>query len=355
MRPQVSASTIRRSANPAVDFYSLDDACRTCAWSMIAGASLPSLDRLADPNADETAAEERYAQEHERHLADFGEGLRSGSVGTYWISKAWLAGQRTCRENVGRPLIWLRRLVLAVAVYAPSRIGDRSRSECRPLGSRRDLPPRVAPAHDQAETNHQCRGQHATLSRCGIGSLPGQAAAVLQTVFPAWTTLDDSSRPCSICVTEHEERETIKGDLHQVARAEKVRRDALRGSALKMLAVQAQGPCLDRRQAPLSTRRHRRLSRPSGCVASSSQSVSRLTLAVVEWIRRWSDWTRDPIKYDRPDAIDNRRYICEHNLLVVDLANEEDTLDSGRVGAVMMHEWDAIKKLSVVSSPKRPL
>ncbi|KAI0273307.1 cysteine proteinase [Gloeopeniophorella convolvens] len=136
------------------------------------------------------------------------------------------------------------------------------------------------------------------------------AYALLRTLFPSWTTLSDEGDRCEVCDVLVESSREDKRELRKKAEEEKARLKHMQENAL------------------------------NGNTALLEDVACALVPAT--FVREWKLWILRPGHHPRPAGLSNASYICDHDLLALDL-NSGD-LDRS-VCLVRRSDWDVLEEL----------
>ncbi|KAF8503303.1 cysteine proteinase [Russula emetica] len=137
-----------------------------------------------------------------------------------------------------------------------------------------------------------------------------KAFTLLKKLFPSWVTLSDAVGPCAVCDTLAETSLEDKRELRKKAEEEKAKLKHMQENAL------------------------------SGNTALLENVACALVPA--SFVREWKLWILRPGHHPRPDRLDNSPFLCDHDLLALDL-NRGD-LDRS-VCLVRRPDWDVLEDL----------
>ncbi|KAH9993782.1 cysteine proteinase [Russula vinacea] len=137
-----------------------------------------------------------------------------------------------------------------------------------------------------------------------------EAFTHLKRLFPLWDTLSDAVGPCAMCDTLAESSREDKRELRKKAEEEKARLKHMQENALN----------------------------------GNTALLENVACALVPagFVREWKLWILRPGHHPRPAYLDNSPFLCDHDLLALDL-NRGD-LDRS-VCLVRRSDWDALEEL----------
>ncbi|KAH9981004.1 hypothetical protein BGW80DRAFT_1267806 [Lactifluus volemus] len=137
-----------------------------------------------------------------------------------------------------------------------------------------------------------------------------KAFALLKTLFPSWVTLSEGVGPCPVCDALAENSREDDRELRKKAEEEKARLKHMHEYVVNgNLALLEDVPC---------------------------------ALVPASFLREWRLWILKPTRHTRPARLDNSPYLCDHNLLALDLNGGD--LDRS-VCLIRRPDWDTLEEL----------
>ncbi|CAG7854462.1 Ubiquitin carboxyl-terminal hydrolase 48; AltName: Full=Deubiquitinating enzyme 48; AltName: Full=Ubiquitin thioesterase 48; AltName: Full=Ubiquitin-specific-processing protease 48 [Serendipita indica DSM 11827] len=147
------------------------------------------------------------------------------------------------------------------------------------------------------------------------------ARDVLQGLFPDWTPLPKHTRPCDGCLLQAEEAAIDAEELATISQTE----------SRELKSFDVHNP-LTNRKVLLGVK---------------------YAIAPASWVRKWVDWTKNPRRRPRPQAIDNSSFLCSHGLLAFDPNDHLEVTDS--IALLWETQWRKIEAMYPGSGPFIPI
>ncbi|KAL0577943.1 hypothetical protein V5O48_004050 [Marasmius crinis-equi] len=237
-----------------------------------------TLEDLCDVCVRQEFAERLYQIEHPRLVAQFNELDHGPENSGYWISKAWIRD-------------WLlQKPKMHTTSY--------------------DDPPPDAPDYDQVHCEHG----KLSLNTVGRRRISVEACEMLTGLFPQWNPVPIEEEACSVCEALLYERKSSSLEHRKRAEEEKIK--------LKRMYDHA---C-------------------NAGLTGTNSFLENVNLAIIpsSFFRRWRLWLTKPSENDRPEALDNSVFFCEHDMLLFDPRTYH--LDED-LAAILREEWDVLAQM----------
>ena len=155
-----------------------------------------------------------------------------------------------------------------------------------------------------------------------------QAFTLLKTLFPSWVTLSDAVGQCAVCDTLAETSREDMRELRKRTEEEKVSGQRLYSHQHHLLT------------SPAGETKHMQENALNGNTALLENVACALVPS--SFVREWKLWILRPGHHTRPTRLDNSPFLCDHDLLALDL-NRGD-LDRS-VCLVRRPDWDVLEEL----------
>jgi hypothetical protein len=138
-----------------------------------------------------------------------------------------------------------------------------------------------------------------------------KSAGILRQLFPSWQPLSTDAEPCVVCDCEINISKNERLELRKKVENEKARLKHMHDYAL----------------------------------AGSLTLLEHVPCAVVpaQFVRSWRQWLARPTEVERPEAVDNSMFLCEHGMLVFD-PNISLDLDSS-IAIIKRSDWKVLEEL----------
>ncbi|CAE6449091.1 unnamed protein product [Rhizoctonia solani] len=271
------------------------------AWESMQdlGANVTAIEssRICEDCTAALFNEKLYTLQHDDMVSRFDAymGRDRGPGKEWWISKSWLKGN-------GVPQI------LISIVDDLSKDWKLKRPKMHVTGCRDPIPDA-----SRFRSDVYCEHDRLTPSQRFRDKISTPALDVLKEAFPEFEPPDTETEICTIC-------EAIAASDREATREARARAEAERTRLLS----------LSRRE-------------PSSALKAMRLAQETYIIIPFSFVAQWRAWLARPLIAPRPGPIVNDEFICEHDGLIIDPAEDQET--GGVVCAVNALEWQIISEL----------